>query len=51
VKVYFRKVTEAQSEIDRVQHRCNAQEEELDILRSLSKEQSYMCEKVILLKL
>uniref|UniRef100_A0A914EJT8 TAR DNA-binding protein 43 N-terminal domain-containing protein n=1 Tax=Acrobeloides nanus TaxID=290746 RepID=A0A914EJT8_9BILA len=41
-----KKVTEAQSEIDRVQLRCNAQEEELDILRSLSKEQTYMCEKV-----
>ncbi|VDM27426.1 unnamed protein product [Toxocara canis] len=41
-----KELKEALDDLSKCEKRCNAQEEELNILRNLSKEQTYMCEKV-----
>ncbi|VDK42596.1 unnamed protein product [Anisakis simplex] len=41
-----KELNEALDELSKSERRCNAKEEELIILRNLSKEQTYMCEKV-----
>lgn len=41
-----KELKQALDELSKSEKRCNAQEEELNILRNLSKEQTYMCEKV-----
>uniref|UniRef100_A0A914ZF90 TAR DNA-binding protein 43 N-terminal domain-containing protein n=1 Tax=Parascaris univalens TaxID=6257 RepID=A0A914ZF90_PARUN len=41
-----KELKQALDELSKSEKRCNAQEEELNVLRNLSKEQTYMCEKV-----
>ncbi|KAE9554967.1 hypothetical protein FO519_001864 [Halicephalobus sp. NKZ332] len=41
-----KKARETKEELERAEARCRAQDEELSMLRSLSKEQTYMCEQV-----